>query len=288
MHLHILTVLSLGLLLSSCEDVGSSSRRGAPSSNTPAINGTSDVIVSHVNRTRGQEVLTYAKEIEQTYAGNLPVGIRIIPDLDIDTEGFQNVLSVEGQGRPTVLCGNLESFSGTKARIADCKLKNPATYLWNGEENGASGEGQWILVSVIGVGKEIWQDLKTGMVWSEERGAVNWCKGSGNTQVTIDGVSVDCVDLGKDESSCTKKTYEGLNDDIRWRLPTRNDFLQADLDGLRLIYNSKSMANKSYWTATLDSKSKTRAWTYSLPQGILGAQEISSVHYIRCIGAPRL
>lgn len=288
MHLQILMTLAMGLLLTSCEDVGSSSRRGTPSSNNQAINESSAILVSHINRTRGQDVLTYTKEIELTLAGTMPIGQRIVPDIDLDTEGFQNVVTVEAQGRPTVLCGNLETFSGTKARIADCKTKNPTTYLWNGEENGAVGEGQWQLVAVIATGREIWKDTKTGMVWSEERAAVNWCRGSGNNQVTYDGTSVDCVVLGEDKSSCTKSTYAELNDDIRWRLPTRNDFLQADLDGLRFIYNSNSMANRSYWTATLDSKSKTRAWTYVVPQGTLAVQEIPTVQYVRCIGAPRL
>ena len=288
MHLHIVMVITMTLLLSSCnEDVGSSTRRGTPSTTNQGLN-TTETVASNIHRNRGEAVLSYGQEITQTFSGNLPAGYRIVPDLDIDTEGHLNVVTVEKQGRPSTLCGHLPELNGIKARISDCRVKNSTSYLWDGFSNGASGEGQWQLVAMIGTGKEIWLDTKSRMVWSEERSAVNWCRASGNEQVSHDGVSIDCVALGLGESVCTESNFAGLNGDIKWRLPTRNDYLQADIDGLRFIYSDSKVPVRFFWTATLDSKNAARAWTYVFPQGTLAAEEMKTTQYVRCIGTPRL
>jgi hypothetical protein len=278
MHLQLVIAILMSFILSSCGDVSSNQRRDNSETIIPGL-GADASIVSHIHRTRGEATITYAEEIQRLLRNETSFNYRKIPDLDLDFEGGTNVSRVTQLGRPQVACGSLaeDAMNGVEARLADCKIKNQdikgSTYLWNGVANGAAGEGIWQLVSLRGE-TELWKDLKTGMVWS---------KASGNMET---GTNINCAFLAGNVSLCSGKILTWLGDDIEWRLPTRNDYLQADLDGLRLVL-TQTTAVKTYWTATLDSMNKLNAWTYSLPQGQLSSSPVEESKLVRCIGTPR-
>jgi hypothetical protein len=166
-------------------------------------------------------------------------------------------------------------------RVEDCSGDNLDKAAWVGNENGAAGETTWRLVARSGT-LEIWLDIRTGHVWSDVVSNTNWCNASSNTEA---GSGVNCTLLATNVS-CTNATLLGISG-INWRLPTRNEFLQADIDGLRFVLKDPGTG---FWTATLDSLSADRsvAWVYVQAQGTLEKATLSQERNVRCIGAASL
>ncbi len=275
----ILIVLSLTALVGCGEDTGS--RRNSPvASNPPLIadgNG-----VSQIHRSRGLNVLTSRTEITLITSGALPAGYRMIPFMNLDDEGTngKNIRTRTGLGRPAVNCGLTANVS-LSSRISECNSLNPGSSLWSGTAEGAAGESTWRLVAKSGA-QEIWQDSVTGQLWSDIVDTTNWCNASGNS-LQETGASVDCQALGTN-FSCIGKAIMGLTG-ITWRLPTRNDYLQGDLNGLRFVLRESDTTG--FWTATMDSASTNRseAWVYQQRQGTLEKDFLTDAHQVRCIGA---
>lgn len=269
----------LTTLVSCGEDVGS--RRGSPTIDLPTLGGNGSAI-SQIHRNRGLNVLTTSTEITLITTNALPAGYRTIPLMAIDDEGSngKNVSTRTGLGRPAVDCGNT-SGATLSARIAECSTLNPGTSTWNGAANGASGESTWRLVAKSAMG-EVWQDSRTGHLWSDIVATTNWCNASGNNLQEANA-SVNCQTLGTN-FSCVGKSIMGLSR-VSWRLPTRNDFLQGDLNGLRFVLREADTTG--FWTATMDSSSANRseAWVYQQKQGILEKDSLTNDHQVRCIGA---
>lgn len=245
---------------------------------------TADVLVSsQIHRLRGFDVLSYALEIDLTVTNALPAAYKTVPDMLLDDEGTdgKNVVTMATM-RPGVPCGTGETFAGISGRISDCNTKNGTKSIWSGTLLGAAGESSWKLVALTASGKELWQDLRTGMVWTDVIATGNWCKASGNKQTT----GVNCSIVGEDQSFCVGANVEGMGTNIRWRLPTRGDYLQADINGIRFVMKSGSSTGS--WTATLQAASADRlhAWVYHFTDGTLSAQELTTDRHVRCIGSP--
>ncbi len=123
-----------------------------------------------------------------TYAGsgatpNLPTTggykYRDIPDVNKDDDGYTGI-TVKYAPRPGTICGTSGNIT---ARIADCVTANGANATWDGGVKGSSGQSVWKLVTRAAANLEVWQDQRTGLLWSSQVGtAVNWCQASGNTQ----------------------------------------------------------------------------------------------------------
>jgi hypothetical protein len=280
------------ILLAGCgEDVSSNRRLGentTPDRTTPELGSEgSDFLHSHIHREKGSTVLTYAEEIRKTLANDLPATLyRLIPLIEKDDEGSsQNVITLDEIGRPNTDCGT-GTFSGIDARITDCFQKNAEKALWEGVRYGASGEGTWKLIS-RNSSKEIWLDAETGMVWSYLiPSSMNWCKASGNSESLTPTTTVDCSTLGAQVSACVGASLSEMADQVKWRLPTRNDYLQADLNGLRFVLNREN--NPGLWTATIrgTSSGRSEAWIYSSKEGTLLSDKLENEKQVRCIGVP--
>ena len=284
------TFLVLGQLMGCGEDVGGRNGRRALETTTQGANnnGNTNLISSHMHRLRATAPIpTYLQEIEFTLSNTLPPGLRTIPLMEIDDEGTHamNVMTMQ-DSRPSTICGVGINLKGIDARINDCRLKNIDSALWNGYLSGASGEGSWQLVALTSRGKEIWLDIRTGMVWSDAEATGNWCMASGNAQEASLDIATDCKNMGENKNLCHDMNIDGIGSNIRWRLPTRNDYLQADLNGLRFVMPLGD--ELGFWTATMQSgkPGRTHAWVYYPEQGTLEAQVLTSVRGIRCIGAP--
>lgn len=294
MNFHYLTVLILTLftLVGCGEDVAknksSRDRATKPPPTTTAVGGDSILLNSQIHRLRGMPVLTTAEEIDQIVAGSLPVDYRVIPDMGLDDEGKEgkNVITITSLGRPGVTCGVSGTFAGFQARISDCATKNGDKALWNGQTYGAAGEGTWQLVARTSAGLEVWYDLHTGLLWSDVINAKNWCKASGNLQPSGTSLTINCATAGESVSLCRGANVAGLGADFRWRLPTRNDYLQADLDGIRSVMELG--ATSGSWTATMEAASENRssAWVYRFQDGTLVSSDLLIEHEVRCVGVP--
>lgn len=293
----LLFSLTFLCFLTACEDVSSNHKQGQnrnPERSTPEIGGEgSGSLRSHLHREKGSPILSSSQEIQKILNGELPdISYRLIPSMEKDDEGsLKNTTPVEALGRPAINCGAGDGFPGIDARITDCFQKNGSKALWEGHRYGAAGESTWKLVSRNNA-KEIWFDMRTGLVWSylmtneDNSNAFNWCMASGNTENNSSDVAVDCNDIGSAESLCANEILEEVGSQVKWRLPTRNDYLQADINGIRSIVEKEGEAG--LWTATLRARSQGRseAWIYNTQEGLLSAASLSTLHSVRCIGAP--
>lgn len=123
---------------------------------------------------------------QNTYAGaDLPTtggyNYRDIPDMTKDDEGYDGT-TCKYAPRPSVDCGTTQNT--ITARIADCVTQNPTASTWTGSTQCSGGQGNWKLVTRQGANKEVWQDQRTGQLWSSTvTAAINWCQASGNTQM---------------------------------------------------------------------------------------------------------
>ncbi|HXH31023.1 MAG TPA: hypothetical protein VNJ01_09445 [Bacteriovoracaceae bacterium] len=288
----ILALSLLSILISCGDDVGSNRRLPTLENNRPDITANSpSVLRSSIHRENGSAVLTYADEISRTLAQNLPpVAYRAIPDKEKDDEGTdgRNVFYRTSVSKKLVACGALKTYTGIDARLKECASINLESALWNGQVYGASGEGNWSLVIYTEDKKEIWMDNSTGMVWTDIALKGNWCEASGNDQADTTTSRVDCNKMGEGKSLCDVIHGDTTGAQIRWRLPTRNDLLQADLNGMRFVLEAKN--STGFWTSTITAKvtGRTQAWVYHPADGTLSGQALSSEQSIRCLGVPQL
>ncbi len=158
--------------------------------NFPSLTGSNaprDAGVTVVSQLAGQTTsnqITMAQETGTYGASALPTSsgynYRDITDATKDDDGYPGT-TCNYAPRPTVTCGTTQSTLAL--RIADCLSKNPSTSSWNGATQCSGGQGTWNLVTRAGANQEVWQDARTGLIWSSKVGTANWCEASGNTQL---------------------------------------------------------------------------------------------------------
>lgn len=136
-----------------------------------------DITTTSNQITLQNESVTYAGSDMPTTGG---FGYRDIPDMRSDDDGFWGG-SCKYAPRPTSNCGT--SQTTIALRIADCATANPSSHTWNGATQCNGGQGTWRLVTRSASNKEVWQDQRTGLLWSSVVGTgLNWCQATGNTQ----------------------------------------------------------------------------------------------------------
>lgn len=285
--LFLITLFSCGQDVSSNRKLATVIHRPTEGT-TPEIGQSgSSVIFSQIHREKGQPVLTYAQEISQILNNTLSGALyRIIPSVSQDDEGsIANVVTVNDLGRPNTNCGSGTEFTGISARMNDCQAKNPTSGIWEGGRNGSAGEGTWRLVARNETA-EYWLDERTGLLWSHFQTETNWCKASGNTEADSSLNTINCSLLGENQSVCAGASFAEIPaTEVKWRLPTRNDYLQADLDGLRFVLMKENPAG--LWTATIRSASggRSEAWVYHSTEGTITSANLSTAIQVRCVGA---
>ncbi|MFL5785283.1 MAG: hypothetical protein ACJ76H_11770 [Bacteriovoracaceae bacterium] len=275
-------ILILALSTFGCGEDYSSGRRPLIENDQPVTTEDNFLQASQLPRARGLDVMTTRFERDLIVAGSLPPGYRVVPELSTDDEGKHgvNVQTRTGLGRPTLNCGIIDAAATITQRIDDCVKQNNTSASWNGTSNGTNGESLWRLVARLGT-NEIWLDTRTGLLWSDLVDTTNWCKASGNKEKND---TTDCSTEVTDTPSCIGAHIFTVAN-IQWRLPTRNDFLQADINGLRFVV--REVTSTPYWTATLDSTATDRgtAWTYNQTQGTLEKATLITDRNVRCVGA---
>lgn len=284
----ILSLTSL-LVLSGCQE-DLASNRDQNAIKQPVVTEPVNVM-SGIHRERGAEPISYKTEIT---ANSTNSHVRAIPDMHFDDEGGdeKNVTTVTFRTRPTKLCGQILKAT-LKEKIADCLAQNTSHSLWNGTIDAGSAESTWNLVTLSekdgGSEKfEIWMDQRTGMLWSDMIAIEgNWCESSGSqtpTDVNDPNIGENCQVTGKGRSLCTNHSPVELPK-VTWRLPTRHDYLQADLDGIRFVL---PIGTNNFWTATVSSDvtARNKAWTYNMKWGTLVAEPMTELRHVRCIGTP--
>lgn len=158
--------------------------------------------------------ITQSQENSAYGATSLPAGYRDIPSTVNDEGWAPNDSTYSQYGlRPQVSCGGT-SFTTISTKITDCQSKNGSRATWTGATSGLQGQATWYLVFATGQTAagtcivqnggqtpgitptasdcyEVWQDSRTGLLWSSSLtrdkgssgGGVNWCIASGNGSV---------------------------------------------------------------------------------------------------------
>lgn len=287
MRFQSLTMMVISaLFLVACNDDVPSNRFNPTQSPQVADQG-NVTVYSGIHRERNNAPITYYSEIITNSEG---AKVRAIPDIRFDDEGAdeKNVSTRTFQVRPDQLCGSVIKAS-LKDKIADCLKMNGEKSSWNGTIDAGSAESLWVLVTLAeneaGEKYEVWLDTRTGMVWSDLVAANgNWCQASGSQLPKSEHVGENCEITGKGASLCTNYNPAELPK-VSWRLPTRHDYLQADIDGIRFVLLP---GTDTFWTATASSdvKARDKAWTYNMRNGTLVAELMNTTRHVRCIGTP--
>lgn len=272
--------LALAFTVFGCTEADNQRNR-PPILNPSAQEANPASVRSQLHRMRTTVILSSAQE--SGTALNLPVGYDDVPNIleaddGLGVEGRSVVLAAHS-GRS---CGIGADFANIAARIQDCATINASLASWNGQENGNAGEGNWALVSKNGIGQEVWIDKTTNMLWSDRiTDSMLWCVASGNSQTPSEGGVVDCQVLNPDRRELCNDLNVLPADQVSWRLPTRGDFLQADLNGARYVLRHTS---SNYWTATVSGLNRDEAWSIIQSSASLTTASRAEGRAVRCIG----
>lgn len=224
-----------------------------------------------------------------------------------ETSGSRSGLAAVGDPDNTVAfadtsaittCGNTQTT--VAARIADCN------FSWDGTTLGNAGQGKWHLVTKVN-SKQVWQDERTGLLWSDNLGNANWCQGAGNTENLN---SIDCtagagsnlqpatpVSMCAEDTGFNSDGYDdakggmrlaasGTSPSIKWRLPTREDLMLAYVNGGPYAAPFFRDTN-GYWTASVYSLNRAQAWGISANANgrvLINAATRSASYAVRCVG----
>jgi len=235
---------------------------------------------SMIRRTKRKNRALYSQIQTSLKANNLPPSYQSTPAPEEISATQVVAIPVS---RRDVDCGESKDNKLTVAeRINDCvsKIDESSSTIWNARINGISGEGDWLLVTYI-EGKKVWQDTSTGLLWSDIVG----------TDTFTMALGLDPQDLDKEIISLCSSLNDNINpalgklplSRVKWRLPNREEFLQADINGARSVLTD---SRSNLWTASFDKQfgGEYKAWAINHKDGILASTLIGEKLDVRCIG----
>lgn len=233
---------------------------------------------------------------------------------------YLETLAVNEPGKPTrasmVTCG----ATGTiEARIADCAALNGLWAFYDGDKYGQTGEGDWKLVTLVvdGSNYEVWRDERTKLLWSDKAAnSYTWFHASGYAKDAVTSVADTtydaspgglyqpaspisvCPDVIAGEivggggvyinyQANPETSFKGnlSYPQVTWRLPSKNDFQLADVNGIRKAI--PNMEGWNYLTSTTVSLDRQLAWFFLSDDGMVSDMTRTSTDTIRCVGSWR-
>lgn len=164
------------------------------------------------------------------------------------------------RGAPPLSCGTNGSV---RERIADCATRRSSS--------GTRGGFEWRLVTHVPEGSEVWRDEATGLVWSDTAG--------------------DHLEQDQAETRCGGSAPHGEDgfiprEEVRWRLPSHDDYVEADAHGLRELL--PNMLGHRFWTATLLQRGFRHYYVFDGTDGdfiFLDYRGDTRGVGVRCVGA---
>ena len=241
-----------------------------------------EVMTSTMHHTPG---ISLPLASEHTGAATLSGAYRLVPTLaDVD---FVAASAAHAGGTTFSECGT----TGTvRERAEHCATVN-ASALWAGTVLGNMGESNWRLVSKMSTNVEIWQDLRTGLVWSDYSGKndsnkkFNWCDASGYAGTGV------CMTTFSGSPACnaaaTLVERGGLDEaaGVYWRLPTLSDYKLADIDGIKYIFDELGPAAPTYWLSTVFDyiSGPVTAWSVNGLHDYFSV-DVDETSFVRCVG----
>jgi hypothetical protein len=208
-------------------------------------------------------------------------------------------------------CSLPQGLDGIQKRMDECIAKNPGKTFWKGADGQLMGEVSWDLVARVSHAsisgeREIWRDRATGLIWSDVVASTSWCKAAGNSESqggcdtdnnpsTNPGgniINICHIGLGNADDQFGKGDINGIGPDekvIHWRLPTRNELLQADINGIRFVLRKfreavKTTSNFKVWTSSTRTQNPAQAWSFNAQEGTLDNESKTSNNNVICVG----
>jgi len=120
-------------------------------------------------------------------------------------------------------------------------------------------------------------------LWSKpEHGglAINACYEDGGTNFTDN----DTVTPGAIDSAGKAGLGLASTPAVNWRLPTRNDFYQAELDGIRYVMPDTGGSQPVEWTSIIDSMDIGEAYRFNSATGATETVTRWNDAAVRCVG----
>lgn len=117
----------------------------------------------------------------------------------------------------------------------------------------------------------------------------SWCAEGGPAGVTL----VPVLGSGENWSTPTYvsakggmgKTASASSPSVRWRLPTRYDYQQADNDGIRFVMPEMVTTGGNYeWSASVYANARSATWAFYGASGLLSATSRVNNYSVRCVG----
>lgn len=213
------------------------------------------------------------------------------------------------------------SSASISDRVADCAVKNGAKAFYIGAQYGQDGEGDWKLVTRLSTGEEVWQDQRTKLLWSDQAvSSYNWYQAAGYSKATAiskaetsydsapnsgtdcggsacqpaqpisvcaevsNGQLIDQSGIQSNYQANPENAFKGnlkASEGVIWKLPSRYDFLQAEVNGIR-----KVLPNLQYslWSSSSVSHRRYNSWLFGGFGGDIYALNRLNGASVRCVG----
>lgn len=222
-------------------------------------------------RTKGSKQLSYQALSDALRDNSSDLNYRFIPDPQYDNDETVTITSVRHNN-----CGKANDLDTVRLLRNNCLEMNSSSDSnsaeWLGEKLGIAGESTWYLIHNNNNQTKVWQDTSTGMLWTHAVGKGSWSEASGSG---VDAAKYICGNL-------SILPVKGI---VKWMLPTRNEFLLADINGARYILPD---TENSFWTSSKVPGS-SNAWAIKQNSGILfeaDASDPNTILDVRCVGVP--
>ncbi len=267
------------------------------------------------------ETSTYAGTTSSSLPTTSSYAYREVPDISKDDDGYMggSVIHVDRTGWGASTCGASGTIEARRTDCAAHGTLG-AEATWDGATKGNSGYGTWKLVTRTGDltssrGREVWQDQRTGLLWSSLVSSnLNWCKASGSNFITnnpsaqddpnnfCDNATYQTTGTGPGNKAISACYEDGDNyftntggidsagkaslgysstPRVSWRLPTLNDYKQADINGLRFVVPDQVTGE---WSASVYSTNRFAAWGFNSSNGYANTSIRTNVSSVRCVG----
>ena len=228
-------------------------------------------IRTQMNRRRGVKTESIKTIQDLSKAANelaFPEGYNEVPN----EQNYEQVVQKIDYANYTLDCGILNTIDTTlQQRISSCvNVYFPLGIMtkWESTKHGISGEGNWVLVSVTTKPEKkiVWLDQTTGLLWSDFIENATWTNAADSERRT-------CKDY------ITQNTHFFDKSQVVWRLPTRSDFLQADINGARFVLRN---TNANYWSAS--AVNNDLSWSIAQSTGSSTQSDKTTSLAVRCVG----
>jgi len=281
-------------------------------------------LASNMHRDSSTAQLTIAEETVVSSGNpylNSDPGYRAVPRINKDDEGSNggSVTYVDRSSWAATTCGTAQAT--IELRIADCVTVFGSEATWDGSVKGNAGQSVWKLVTRTGAvsgnkGREVWRDERTGLLWSSVVSiGLNWCKASGSNNIVgnptaevdpsnyCDNVAYQNT-VGQAISACFEDGNINFTDvdvsidsagkaglgrlsspAVFWRLPTKYDYVQAEVNGIRFVLPEMGpLAFNFEWASTISSGLRLYAWSFLPTLGYVTADDRANNYSARCVG----